>query len=60
MTTAGCTTKARPPAICIATDECAELFEGDRETSEEFERTVADALALLNRTCKHPTNAEER
>lgn len=39
-------TERRGP-IVIAVDECAELFATAPETSEEFERAVADVMALL-------------
>lgn len=34
-------------SIVIAVDECAELFASEPECSEEFERVVADVMALL-------------
>ncbi|MEV3937309.1 hypothetical protein AB0K52_15185 [Glycomyces sp. NPDC049804] len=33
----------------VAVDEIAELFAAETETSEEFERAVADVMALLTK-----------
>lgn len=41
-------TTNRLPAARLVIDECAELFDGDREASEEFDRAVADVLAILD------------
>lgn len=40
-------TETESPAIRIVIDECAELFDGDRKASEEFDHAVADVLAIL-------------
>lgn len=53
-------TTNRPPAARLVIDECAELFDGDRAASEDFERAVADALALLDQTRNRPNGNQER
>lgn len=60
MTTIDRATETRPPAIRIVIDECAELFNGDRKTTDEFDRAVADVLAILGTRKQHPNSNQER